>query len=106
MTTRAALETLRAMLGMQSTKDDAVLSMCLEAAGNAVYDRVSPEFVHEAEVQQAILMLASRLYKRRQSPEGVAGWEEMGAVRIAVRDPDVERLLEQYIDAYKVFGIG
>jgi hypothetical protein len=106
VSTRADLDRLRAMLGMQSTKDDALLTICLEAAGNWIYDRVETKYVLEAEVQQAILLLASRLYKRRQSPEGVAGWEEMGAVRIIARDPDVERLIEQYVCTYKVLGIG
>jgi hypothetical protein len=105
-TARADLETLRVMLGVQSTKDDSILTMCLQAAGDWVIDRVLPSSVGRSEVQQATLLLASRLYKRRLSPEGVAGWEDMGAVRIIARDPDIERLLEQHIDTYKVLGIG
>jgi len=79
--------------------------MCLESAGSWVYDRVLPGYVSKPEVQQAVLLLASRLYKRRSSPEGVAGWEDLGAVRILGRDPDIERLLEQYLDIYNVLGV-
>jgi hypothetical protein len=103
---RADLAALRLMLGSVSTKDDAILTLCLGAAGDWIYDRVSSEYVQKREVQEAVLLLASRLYKRRQSPEGVAGWEDMGAVRVTSRDPDIERLIEQYVDAYKVLGIG
>jgi hypothetical protein len=103
---RADLETLRVMLSVQSTKDDAILTMCLQSAGDWVYDRVLSDRIYRAEVQQAVLMLASRLYKRRLSPEGVAGWEDLGAVRIIARDPDIDRLLEQHVDSYKVLGIG
>ena len=105
MTVRADLDSLRTLLGAQSTADDAVLAMCLETAGAFVYDRVSSANIHRNETQHAVLLLASRLYKRRQSPEGVAGWEEMGVVRIVARDPDIERLLEQVLDVYKVYGI-
>jgi hypothetical protein len=105
MANRADLDALRKMIGAKATTDDSVLSSCLEAAGAWVYDRVRPETVRRPEVVQAVLLLASRLYKRRQSPEGVAGWEDMGAVRVVARDPDIERLLEQNVDAYNVWGI-
>lgn len=102
---RADLGTLRATVGTVSNKDDDILRRCLTAAGDWVYDRVLPSNVKRSEVQQAVLLLAARLYKRRLSPEGVAGWEDMGAVRVVARDPDVDRLLEQHIDAGTVWGI-
>jgi hypothetical protein len=106
MAERASLDELRKFLGAQSTKDDAVLGMVLESAGSWVYDRVYPESIQKPEVVQAVLILAARLYKRRQSPEGVAGWDDMGAIRIIATDPDVRSLLEQHIDSAKVLGIG
>lgn len=105
MATRADLESLKAMIGSVSTKDDTLLAVCLETAGAWVQDRVHSYYLPAPPVQQAILLFASRLYKRRQSPEGVAGWDEMGAVRIITRDPDIERLLEQYLFTCKVLGI-
>ena len=39
-----------------------------------------------------------RLYKRLGSPEGVAGWSDLGVVRILGSDPDIARLLEHKRD--------
>jgi hypothetical protein len=103
---RAGLDQLKKMIGSQTTKDDALLGMCLAAAGTWVYDRVHSQFVQEPAVVQAVLMLAARLYKRRQSPEGVTGFAEMGVSIVVSRDPDVERLIEHYVDAGWVWGIG
>lgn len=48
-------------------------------------------------VKQACLMQATRIFKRRYSPEGVAGFGEFGVVRIGSRiDADVEALLQPY----------
>jgi hypothetical protein len=105
MTVRADLDALRALVGAKTTEGDKVLSQCLEAAGAWVYDRVRPSAVKQPEVVQAVLMLASRLYKRRLSPEGVAGWDDLAAVRVVARDPDIDRLIEQYVDTYKVWGV-
>jgi hypothetical protein len=106
MAERAGLDQLKKMVGSRTEGDDALLGICLEAAGMWVYDRVYPTSIGRPEVIEAVLLLAARLYKRRQSPEGVAGWDEMGAVRIIARDHDIERLLEQHIQVYKVLGIG
>lgn len=105
MAVRADLDALRAMLGVKATTDDKVLSACLDAAVAWVRDRVRPQSTSEPEVRQATMLLAARLYKRRLSPEGVAGWEDMGAVRVVSRDPDIERLIEQHVDARKVWGV-
>jgi len=105
MAVRADLDSLRSMIGAKSTSDDKILSQCLEASGSWIYDRVRPSAIKNPEVVQAVLLLAARLYKRRLSPEGVAGWEDMGAVRVVARDPDIDRLIEQHIDAGKVWGV-
>lgn len=48
-------------------------------------------------VFQAVLLTANRLVKRRGSPEGVAGFDEFGVIRISSRDdPDAVRLLTPY----------
>lgn len=106
MAERAGLDQLKKMVGSVSTNDDAVLGICLEAAGMWVYSRVRPIHVGRPEVIQAVLLLAARLYRRRQSPEGLSGWDEQtGMVRVIARDPDVDRLIEQFIDSYHVMGI-
>jgi hypothetical protein len=48
-------------------------------------------------VKQATLLLANRAVKRRNSPEGVAGFDEFGTIRISSRDdPDAVRYLMPY----------
>jgi hypothetical protein len=51
-----------------------------------------------ADVKEACLIASHRLFKRRNSPEGVTGWQsEFGAIRLSTRtDPDVASLLAPY----------
>jgi hypothetical protein len=44
-------------------------------------------------VEQATLLQATRLYRRKDSPEGVAGGADWGLVRVPNLDPDVKALL-------------
>ena len=45
------------------------------------------------DVKQAVLLQANRLWKRKGSPEGIAGSAEWGVVRLPRVDPDIELLL-------------
>jgi len=48
-------------------------------------------------VKQATVIQASRIFKRNDSPLGIAGFGEMGAVRVGTQlDPDVKQLIEPY----------
>ncbi|WP_030267941.1 hypothetical protein [Streptomyces sp. NRRL B-24484] len=49
------------------------------------------------DIAQAALTQAMRLYRRKDSPEGVTGSAEWGVVRLSRRDPDVWALLEHFI---------
>lgn len=49
-------------------------------------------------VRLAILLGASKLYKRKTSPEGVAGFGDLGVVRILGSDPDVEALIGNFLN--------
>ncbi|MFI6270731.1 phage gp6-like head-tail connector protein [Micromonospora zamorensis] len=49
------------------------------------------------EIAMAALLLANRLYLRKDSPEGIAGGGEWGAIRLSRWDPDVEALVSPYI---------
>lgn len=49
------------------------------------------------EVKQAALLTAIRLFKRKDSPEGVLGSNEFGTVRVSRLDPDVQALLAHYV---------
>lgn len=53
------------------------------------------------EIAQATLILASKLFKRKDSPEGVLGSADWGAIRVGRRDPDVQMLIEPYT----LFGV-
>jgi len=48
------------------------------------------------EIVQATLLQASRLYRRKDSPEGVAGSADWGLVRVPNLDPDVKALLADF----------
>jgi hypothetical protein len=48
-------------------------------------------------VKQATIIQASRIFKRLDSPLGVAGFGDMGVVRVGSRlDPDVQHLVDPY----------
>jgi hypothetical protein len=49
------------------------------------------------EVVQATLIQAQRLYKRKDSPEGVAGSADWGVIRMSRVDPDVQNLIQHLI---------
>ena len=97
----ADLDAIRASLGTVSNINNTLLERALTAATSWVRERVMVSCFENEEVQEAIVLLASRLYKRRQSPEGVAGWGELGVIRILVSDPDITALLEHNLDMAK-----
>jgi len=48
-------------------------------------------------VKQATIIQAARIFKRNDSPLGIAGFGEMGAIRVGVQlDPDVKHLIDVY----------
>lgn len=49
------------------------------------------------EIAEATLIQAARLYRRKDSPEGVTGSAEWGVVRLSRRDPDVWALIEHFV---------
>ncbi|MES2211454.1 MAG: hypothetical protein V4515_14920 [Chloroflexota bacterium] len=48
------------------------------------------------QIEQSTLLQASRLYRRKDSPEGVAGSADWGLVRVPNLDPDVKALLANF----------
>jgi len=101
MAQAADLDLLRQRLRPQP--GDATLAHCLDVATAWVEDRVYPSpdgtlGTRHPDVQWAILQLAHRLYKRQQSPEGVAGWGDLGVVRILSVDPDIEAAIARHRD--------
>lgn len=49
------------------------------------------------EIESAALIQATRLYKRKDSPEGIIGSAEWGVRNLSRRDPDVWNLIEPFI---------
>lgn len=47
-------------------------------------------------IVQATVILASRIFKRNDSPLGVAGFGDIGVVRVGKLDPDVEALIHAW----------
>ena len=87
---------------MGLTSPDVALNHTVEratAATNAlIMDRcIDFPDVWPPEVVYAALLQASRLVKRRASPEGVAGMGDFGPVRISVMDPDIEAMLSPWL---------
>lgn len=47
-------------------------------------------------IVQATVILASRIFKRNDSPLGVAGFGDIGAIRVGRFDPDIEALIHAW----------
>jgi hypothetical protein len=103
---KADLDALREVTGELSANADGPLAWALEAATRHVRRLVKTDSFAEADVQQAVLMLAHRVYKRRTSATGVEGFTPEGfQVRITDQDPDIDMLLQPNLDMTKA-GIG
>jgi hypothetical protein len=48
------------------------------------------------DVKQACLLLSARIFSRRESPQGVAGWGDFGMIRVNAEDRDATALLTPY----------
>ena len=48
-------------------------------------------------IKQATVIQAARIFKRNDSPTGIVGFGDMGAIRVGVQlDPDVKHLIDVY----------
>jgi len=47
-------------------------------------------------IEQAAVLLSSRIFKRNDSPGGVMGFGDIGVVRVSRIDPDIDRLIMPY----------
>lgn len=57
-----------------------------------------------ANVERGAVMMAGRLFRRRESPAGVAAFGDMGAVYVMRNDPDVAMLLG--LGSWSAPGVG
>lgn len=77
---------------------------CIAAAVEDILDRCLADTVDDSSpggipqvVRTAMLIYGSRLAKRPTSPEGVAGFNDLGAIRLLPLDVDVESLITRYL---------
>jgi hypothetical protein len=49
------------------------------------------------EIEEACLFMAQRLFKRKDSPEGVAGSTDFGLLRVIAKDPDYLGLIDDFV---------
>lgn len=101
--------TFTALTGYETTPDNALadgyaITGLLKPHGvwgtTSTRIRVTARFGWPAvpdDIVQACLIQASRLYKRKDSPEGIIGSAEWGVRNLSRRDPDVWNLVEPYI---------
>jgi hypothetical protein len=55
-------------------------------------------------IKQAALLLSIRIFKRLDSPLAVAGFGDLGVIRVSSVDPDVRAMLSPYVRGSK--GVG
>lgn len=96
---------VKAYLSIGDDRDDQALGLVVDAVNDQVRSWNGPPTVantdtgaldYRAKYRQGATMLAARVYRRRNSPNGVEsyGSEMAGAVYTTSRDPDVAQLLE------------
>jgi hypothetical protein len=94
----ATLEGVRDFLRITDTTDDDRITAVVTAVNArvrtwpCVLDSVDAE-AFTANVTEGATMLAGRLFRRRESPAGVAAFGEAGPVYVMRNDPDVAMLL-------------
>lgn len=78
--------------------DVSAMSNVVDAV-NASIAKIAPNASAEpiqGDARLAGLLLASRWYSRRNSPDGLVGFGDMGASTIRSLDPDIRDLLKPY----------
>lgn len=94
----ATTEALRTHLGIGGAREiDADAMEIAVAAANAVVGAFRPDVLElpewPANVDMAAIIQAARLYGRRGSVQGIAAFQDIGAVTLGRLDPDVRSLL-------------
>lgn len=93
------VEDVKAHLGIEPNDElDAASLDAATAAANDMVATLRPDITTAdpwpARVLHAATLYAARLYRRRGSVEGLAGYAELGGVPIIRVDPDIQAQLE------------
>lgn len=102
----ATVELVAAQLSLTSDPD-ALVTQAVDAANAWVrQQRVADIDAAEwpADVELGTVMLSARLYRRRNSPDGVQAMTDAGAAYVARSDPDIAMLLQ--VGAYARPAVG
>lgn len=95
------VDAVRAHIGLDpaDTFDDAWLAEAVDAAADVV-ERLRADLLDDLgaytptpSVHTGAVMLAARVYARRNSPTGLAQYGDLGAAIVPRLDADIERLL-------------
>jgi len=95
---------------LQTTNDqlDEVIDLCVSATNDLVVQLRYPQSIDAEswpwDIVQGATMLASRLVRRRNSPDGVQALTDQGAVYVSRSDPDIAMLL--HIGSYQRPAVG
>jgi hypothetical protein len=98
MATWPAIGEVRSYIGEVLDDDMPVLEECFLAATEKIQFLIDDDLILEdAEyvdivphtIRMAIMLQSSRWFRRRLSPEGIGGFGEFGAVRVASLDTDI-----------------
>lgn len=102
----ATAELVAAQLSL-TTEPDALVTQAVNAANAWVRQQRVADIDAEAwpgDVELGTVMLAARLYRRRNSPDGVQAMTDAGAAYVARNDPDIAMLLQ--VGAYARPAVG
>lgn len=97
----ATLDLVKAQLSTTDALDDTAINAIVTAV-NQVVRRLpvaevavdQPDWSQAGHVVAGAVMLAARLHRRRNSPDGVAVMGDLGPLYVQRNDPDVAMLLE------------
>jgi hypothetical protein len=70
---------------------------CLDSVTASIEQRcdLPPEWPND--VQQAVVMAAARLYRRKASGDGIVSVSGLGVIRVGSFDADIEAILANYL---------
>lgn len=77
--------------------EERVTSRCMDVYVQAPVPDTEPPWARPDVIDQAVTMLAARLYRRRFSVGGFEGFGDLGLARVPALDPDIEDLLTRYV---------
>lgn len=103
----ATADATKAQLSLVTEATDAIVDAAVAAANVYVRRQRCADIdatEWPADVELGANMLAARLVRRRNSPDGVAALTDAGAVYIARTDPDIGMLLQ--VGSYATPAVG